>query len=697
MNIPISSKEVPFLKLLIPLVAGILCQHQLNLFSNVFISYLFILGALSFVLLSYFISNRWSFRWYFGVAVSIFLFISGASLTINEQPGIKPNERTRVLVKLLEKPHQRGKSFRVVSEVSSIYINHSWYPEKAKVLLYFNPSDSMVEKLSYGSIIATQLNPVQVSSPSNPKQFDFKKYLSHKGISYTSSVLPNSWILIDNQGNVVKEKAIILSEKLIELFKTSGLKSDELAVASALTIGYKELLDDELRKVYSSSGTMHILAVSGMHVAILYYLLSFMLVFLNKRKSLRIVKAIILILFLWFFAIITGLSPSVQRAALMLSFIVIGDSLDRKIPVYNSLAASAFLLLVINPYSFFDTGFQLSYIAVLSIVFFYPLINQLFRSKYKVLDYAWSIIAVSIAAQIGTFSLSLFYFNQFPNYFLLSNLIAIPLSTIAIYLAVALIIFSPIGLVTSIIGKLFSLSLFTLNNSLRFIEDLPFSVSSGIYIDNLQLLIILLTIVTFAIFIINRNKYLLFILFSLIISLQVTGIWRSHKTLQRNELVVYSIPKQTLLSFKEADKLTFISGDSSSIDIISKYGFFVKGYLNSIGITKNFETFFPKTLGQQKSSNNYLRNDIYFRSFKGYKVAYIYGDKLENYKTKFPLGIDILIVDNNFPKNLLQLFNPKRIVISSSMSYRKVENLKIQCLQRGITLHNVATQGAFIF
>jgi competence protein ComEC len=364
--------------------------------------------------------------------------------------------------------------------------------------------------------------------------------------------------------------------------------------------------------------------------------------------------------------------------------------------VYNSLAASAFFLLALNPNNFFDTGFQLSYIAVISIVFFYPLINKLLSPKNKVISYLWSLTAVSIAAQIGTFSLTLFYFNQFPNYFLLSNLVAIPISTVAMYLSVFLIVVSPFEMVASFIGKLFSYSLWALNNSLKLIEELPYSVSNGIYIDSLQLVIILLVVTLIAIYYVRKSNIILYTILSSLILFQSSWIIRVSRNFKKEELVVYRVSNNTLFSIKAGSELKIISNDSTKVDINNKYGFFIKGYLNAIGNSKNFEAIFPKVANSEMEFKTNLSKNLYVNSLNGKTIGYLYGKSMENMQTHKPLSIDILIIDKSSPENSLQLFNPKLIVIASSMAKWKVEKIKIQCIQKGIAIHNVATQGAFI-
>ena len=245
-----------------------------------------------------------------------------------------------------------------------------------------------------------------------------------------------------------------MRDKLLNILKENGLKNNELAVASALILGYKDDLGEELKHSYSSAGATHVLAVSGLHVGIIFLVLNFLLNILDKNDRFKISKAILLICFLWAYATITGLSPSVVRAATMFSFVTIGKSFGKSSSIYNTLCASAFVLLVYNPYLIMEVGFQLSYLAVVGIVYFQSIIYKWIYVKNKFLKYIWMITSVSIAAQLTTFPLGLLYLHQSPTYLFASNLFVIPGAMLIIGLGILLFITSWIPLISGGIGWL---------------------------------------------------------------------------------------------------------------------------------------------------------------------------------------------------------------------------------------------------
>jgi len=699
MSLPISIKEVPFFRLLVPFVAGIACQYWLQPLPYSWVNFIILLLLLAFFFISYFYSSKWQLRWLFGFSISFFLFFIGILATIKEPTTDKltVNSNNRAIISLLDNPQPRLKSTRAEVEVKYVQLNSIWMPVKEKMLVYFDISDSSALNLQYGSLLAVNLAPNTIPQSGNPNQFDYKKYLSDRGVSYSAYLTPNSWMILGNDGNIIKKIALKLRDRLVQLFKSNGLSGNELAVASALTLGYQDLLDDELRQVYSSSGAMHILSVSGLHVGILYVLLSFLLSFMNKKVFTRFVKTLILLLFLWFFALLTGLAPCVQRSALMFSFLVIGDFFMKKSNIYNTLAASAFILLIINPYNLLDIGFQLSYLAIASIVFFYPYIYKLFYVKSWALDKVWSLIAVSLAAQLGTFSISLFYFSQFPNWFLLGNLIAIPLSTIALYLSVLLIVTSPFHIIAHYVGIAFAYSIYLLNYGLKQVEQLPFAVSEGLKISALQMFIILGATLMITLYLISkRYRYI----FSTLLLLAVFLILNSFSILKKantKEFIVFNVNKKSLVSFRSGDQLIFFDADTSKDKFEDKYNFYIKGYLSSVGANKTYKV---SHLPQEDIKSSIIQSKTFkgitLVTFEGKTIAIPFNKNLDKQSCKRRLSIDYLIINSYYPNKIFDFIEPRMVILDSSVSKRTLTEITLKCNQKGIPYRITSSQGAFI-
>jgi len=701
MSLPVTSKEIPFFKLISPLLLGIGCQYWFGFLNSTWLCYVVSLLVLSALLISYYFSSIWQYRWMFGAVLNVSIFFFGALLTLKAPMNdkIEVNASNRAVIQLLDNPQIREKSIRVEAKLESILSKGIWWATNEKILVYYELSDTLAVRLKYGALLAVDLSPREVVQLGNPEQFDFKRYLSNRGIRLTAHVKKDQWTVVGSKGSSIKRTAIYLRDKLVAMFKQYGLSGNELAVASALTLGYQDLLDDELRQVYSSSGAMHILSVSGLHVGVLYVLLSFLLSFLDKKTFTRAVKALILLSFLWFFSLLTGLPPCVQRSALMFSFLVVGDFFSRKSNIYNTLAASAFVLLVINPYNLFDVGFQLSYLAVISIVFFYPYVYKVIYVKNWALEKVWSLIAVSIAAQVGTFSLSLFYFSQFPNYFLLSNLIAIPLSTIALYLAVLLIIVSPIQFLSVYVGKALSMSIGLLNHGLEFVEKLPFSVSEGLNISSFQMIILFIVALIFGIFLVTKRGRFALIGLSLFVTFFSVNLISNLEKARLKEFVVFNIGKKSLVSFRSGEKLIFIDIDTTKKEFNDKYEFFTKSYISEVCDKSSVEVFNPFTRGIKPTcSLNQIASQrgVSFFRFNKELIAIPFDKSLDKYSVNSKITVDYLVITQFCSAKIFDFFNPKMVIVDSSVSKHKSSEIAIKCRQNGIPCYLVSTQGAFI-
>ncbi len=239
-------------------------------------------------------------------------------------------------------------------------------------------------------------------------------------------------------------RALIIRQKIIDMYEKRGITGDTLALVAAITLGQKNLLDPEQKQYFMKAGVMHIMAVSGLHAVILSFFVFKMLFFLRGRFN--IIRIIITLLILWSFAFVTGLTPSVLRATLMFSFLQAGMLMKRPVNSINSVLASAFVLILIRPSVIFDAGFQLSYSAVIFIISFYQDLYDKLQFKNRLRDKIWQMIVVSLVAQAGTLPLTIMLFNRFPVWFIISNIIIVPLSSLLIIIGCLVPLTFPIAI-----------------------------------------------------------------------------------------------------------------------------------------------------------------------------------------------------------------------------------------------------------
>ena len=706
------SYQAPFFRLLVPFVLGIIAAINIKVTIEFHTLYVVLGALLAFSLLVLVLPLKWKQRWIIGSCIYLFLFISGGTITLNllTESNIPTNIEQKAIVKLLDAPEKRASSVRVLVKVLNISEKGVWVPIDEKVILYFKGNDSLAESLNYGSVLAVNLTFDEPPGAQNPNQFNYKEYLKSKQIHRVAFVKPENWFKVEQNTNPILSTSFNLRNTLIELFQEVGISGQNLAVLSALTMGYKNLLDDETRRIFSASGAMHILAVSGLHVGVLFFIVSSILFFLDRSKKGKRTKAILLILFLWFFAIFTGLSPSVLRASLMFSLVIVGTALSRKTNIYNTLSASAFVLLCFNPMLIKEIGFQLSYLAVTSIVFFYPHIYKLIYIKNKWLDKVWALIAVSIAAQLGTFPLTLFYFHQFPNYFLLTNLFAIPLASIILYLVIGMLFVSYLPAIAGILGYLLNQTLSLLNYLVSFTESLPYSITSGFSINSYQAILLLCSIVALVLFLEKRRFIFLATFLVCLLSHFSIHSYKNISQLNEQELVVFNIPGATTVGITHGENITFAVTDSTISNPLAVHSFQIQGYVENKGLKVNGKPYNLKVRNSNsqiaESKTNRMEKGFYISTntfgslinFMGKTIFIPDGEKLTNAVSSNKFEVDLMIITSNLGKASNKIFNlvsPKMVVIDSSVAPWNLERIIETLDEMGIEHHCVQQKGAF--
>ena len=473
----------PFLRLLMPLVVGILCGDA---FPHVLSAWEYVAGFLLFL----FIIGRYKHTgWVYGAAVYLFLGGTGFCLMSWQQgktvfPFSGKPAVYRVCIR--EHPEERERSIlcrvALLGEVEQDTVTGC--PRNHLFLAYF-PKDSATVTLCRGDelLVSTRLAPP--ANNGNPDEFDYARYLRRKGYSGTAYVADGHWRKTGHDASrTVSQVALDYREKVIGLYRSLGFETDELAVLAALTVGDKEELSDDIVETYSVSGASHVLALSGLHIGFLYALLLFVLRPLWRRwRRLKPLLLLLLVLFLVSFAFFTGLSSSVVRSVIMFSLLAFAGLQPEKPLTLNTLAATAFLMLLCKPVWLFDVGFQLSFSAVAAIVLVQPKLYALWKVDNRFLRYLWGLMTVSVAAQLGTAPLVIFYFSRFSTHFLLTNLWVIPMVSLVLYSAVFLLMLTPLPFVQHLFARVVEALVHVQNEVLRWIERLPGAAVDDIWLD----------------------------------------------------------------------------------------------------------------------------------------------------------------------------------------------------------------------
>jgi competence protein ComEC len=676
-------QRTPFFRLFTALAAGIIFFQFVEL--NVMLLVICFTASILLMFGSYFIRNKsyfYRFRWLFGAGVFIFLFSLGYSLSFLRDKNSSfscLDKKGIYLVELSCAPVEKAKSYKCEVDVRGEYVDDKWNVGNGKAIIYLQ-KDTLSANLLYGDKLLVQTTFREPQGAVNPDGFNYAKYLERKGIRATAYLYSGSWKLAEHSTDFsIFRLADQSRKKLLDIYKHFGISGDEYAVLAALTLGFTDDLQPDLLKGYSATGAMHILSVSGLHVGIVYVVIAFLLGLVFKGDKRKVIRTIIAILFLWSYAFLTGLSPSVIRSALMFSLVAVGTALDRKSQIYNTVFMSAFIMLLVNPDYLFDVGFQLSYLAVLSIVFFQRPISNLFPVKNRPLRWLRDLLAVSVAAQLGTLPVTLYYFQQFPNYFLLTNIVAIPLSTIVIYLALLLLAVNFIPVVSVAIAFVLKWSVWLLNFLIIGIQNLPFSVSS-ISLDLTQMFFVFLALATIATYFYTKKFWSLAVGLSSVLLVLLISFAVKWDTLHSKQLIVYSSSKSLHISMIERGKNYVITNDSDDLEKIAT-AFWRKHFIDR-----------PNLI----SKDGVFGNIVEFEG-KRILIADVYWWK--NILVEGNIPVDYLIIGNRAKpkmKYLLQNVSPGKVIVDSSISDWYTESVREACAERNIPFYSIAERGAYI-
>lgn len=696
--------KYPFIRLLIPFGLGV--WIGLNSFLSIpdsllfpFFASLTILAVLSAIWLK---SYRW--RWFFGITISLSLILGGMLIVNLRNPLNNANHLVHqeqqaeglFVARIIEPPQIRELTVKATLTLISYQKQDSLKPLSGKFLAYFQRTENMPE-FAYGDIIAFDKKPEMPEKPGNPGQFDYGGYLANRHIYHQIYLRSDNWFKTGfSDLNPVYSLAYAMRDKLLQVMRQNKLTGDEFGVAAAILLGYDESLPAYLRKGYVAAGAMHVLCVSGLHVGIVFLIFNFLLGFLHRKGWQKSMKTILLLGIVWFYALLTGLSPSIQRASLMISFVLIGQLTNRKGFAVNSIAASAFFLLLIRPENLLEIGFQLSYAAVLGIILLQRPIASVIYVKNKYLAKVWDVTAVALAAQLATTPFVLYYFHQFPSYFWLSNLFLVPLSFIIIVCGMGLLLLSFVPVVSLLLGNALSALIFMMNWIIRWIEKLPGSVIQGLYV-NVAEFALLLSIVLLLVLIVSTKKLRLsFLLLSLGIVLFASFAWRRYEQSNSTKLVVYDLKKHSVVDFIHGREHILMTDSSTLADEFVK-GFHLEGNWVESGLTTDPDYFAPDA---KSISLNYLTKHENLISFDQKLLAIWKDDGACDDSLSFRPHIDWMLVSGRESEKLEEILNcydVELLILDGSVPPYYVKAWKQAAFEAGVELYHTSEQGAYIY
>lgn len=550
-------QRIPFIRISSLFLMGILINHYLQ-FDSLWIAIVLALLIIALIFL-------WHNKHYFGlkiqnILVSLSILLSGLFYPIKNFDQHSPafDYKDYFLAEICQKPIEKERTYQSILWIQSkLMRNHQ------KVMAYFS-KENFDTTLLAGDQLILLAQPTEIKNRGNAFEFDYQKMMHNKGIDFLVYLTPGTYQKTDIKIHRVSYWAEQVQDKLLVVLAAAKIEKEERAVVSALTLGFRAELDPDTLSYFVNTGTIHVLSVSGLHVALIFFILSFLFSGINKGKFGSIIYPILVLFLLWFYAFITGFSPPVQRSTVMFTFVIIGNMLRRPVNIYNSLSASALVLILLDPNVLFDVGFQLSYLAIFGIVLLQPPLENLIEVKNKMLRWAWTLFTVSLAAQLITFPLSILYFNQFPNFFWLSNYFAIPGTTLLMWLTFCFFITSPIPVLSNLLAHVIQWVTHLLLGVLKWTSELPHAVSHGIVYTTPQTLMMYGLIAAFIIYGFSKNKIGLFVGLAFLILFQTSLLLSKFSLFNQKSIYVYN-SKSTLIQLVNGRNSYILSSGKNQV------------------------------------------------------------------------------------------------------------------------------------
>jgi competence protein ComEC len=572
--------------------------------------------------------------------------------------------------------------------------NNLWEKIDATVALYFQDGGY----LEVGDLILTSCKLTKITAPLNPNEFDYQLFMQRKGISHAGYVkTENLMVLSKRYDNSCFSSAKRVRKFLLDRMKDFSFSPQVRNVVAALVFGDKSDLGAELKDKYAISGVMHVLAVSGMHVGTFYILFTFSFSLIRKFRWGRLLSFCCVLVLLWGYCFVTGLTPSVLRACVMYTILLLGQLLQERSCTFNLLAASAFALLMYSPVFIFNVGFLLSYSAVLGILLFYPLFSKAILTVNTIFDQLISLGCVSVAAQISTLPICLYVFHQFPNYFLIGNFLVIPMAILSFYLALSFFIFHWALVVAQPLSLLLEFLVSLLNKTVYLISQLPFSVVENIQITVIDVVLIYGLVMVLFLCMKSRKVWNGIIFLLLLGILYLNRSWWVFIHRERVEVYVYAIKNHQAIDFIQGKQFSSLVDSALAGHAEHKMNYHLKNNRVSKGLTAQpLSTDFDNRFLKSAFSIWKWGDAGFFICCGQHRIAVINKAPIISSATPV-LRLNTLIIGNNLSVQSALFFEKlcfDQLIVDGSVSKWRRSAWQEACKRRGLVCINVMETGA---
>ncbi len=686
----------PFIRYSIALFLGILAflffSVPINIVQGAFLLLTLIYGILFFI-------NKAKYRSELGYLGILFLIAYGYLIAYWATPNFAKNHISNQAdfdfyqAKIISLVEEKPRSWKATAEVEYILRKNITENATGKVLLYFDKNT--VPKPVFQQTLFIKGKPPLVDGPKNPFEFNYKNYLKYQGIYHQHYLRDTSFVLIPKQ--IPKSFlgfSYAINNYCDSIFTQYFGEKTNLAVINAMVLGLRDDIDNDLIQAYSAAGAIHVLSVSGLHVGVIYVILVWVFGRLKRiKKGGNWFFLTIILVILWLYAAVTGFSSPVLRSTFMFSIILIAQNINRLDNSYNTVSISAFCLLLFNPFFIVNVGFLLSFLAVFGMIQIQPLLNPLVvidKRKswyYWLLDRLWKVSTVAIAAQIATLPITIYFFHQFPNYFLLANPLVILLSSIVligglVFLLIQMLLsFLHLQIFIKPLAYFLEISVNALNKTVLFTEKLPGAISK--YLDFTILEVVILYVLIFSILaLIHTKKYawvkLAALSTSLLIGLSVSAFLN---TKNQKIVCIHAIPKSTVISIIDGNQV-LLWADSMFINDRKNFNYRLNNFYAKKGIINV----------QAKQLPNI--STVYH--WKGMRFLILNDHLLENNQIA-PIETDYLIIRNKKLRYFQDIKNKiafKNLIIDGNISNFYANRLENEAAEDGVLAYSLLKNGA---
>lgn len=673
--------SVPLLKIIIPYLLGIFYALRFDVLPHVNI---FFLVSITLVVITFFSQTNAKKssllkKTIYTISIHGFLFVL-AHLSISLYDAKNDprhyshsmgSEKQMVIASIAEVPVFTNYGLKLIVNLTCLKYRNEWKPVTGKTIIYLK-KDSL-PTFHVGEFINIDSKWSYINEPKNPNEFNYKQYLEHKNIYHVvysdyKHITKNKYLGTDYSIELIGEK---IKAKLVNSLRQSCLSENSFAICSALLVGFDDEIDKDVLSSFSHSGTLHILSVSGMHTGVICSIILFLFSLIDKTDRYKKTKCAVIIFVLLLFTTITGFSPSVLRASLMLSLIMLGKTFQKQSNSYNTLVLSAFILLLFNPFLIIDVGFLLSYFAVFGILYFYPILESMYYIEHKILKWFWSSCLISISATLFTLPITLYFFHQFPIWFVLSNLITIPISLLVMFLALCIVLLHSFVVIQNILSKLTNHTVDFMIQSSNLSNRKYYGYIDSISFDSTDALFLSICIALFLIIVRTKSYKLVTLTFIVCIIWALSGIVKQYSQINEQEIVVFHIKKKSFF--------------------VTRIGHHIYYDLNRI-TEAEFEKYIkPYTI---KYSNLILHHSSH--PMQQLNKKRFLNISQSNQKLNSD-SVNYILVSHNSFVNLNTLKMSKPLIIGDCSNTNKtLQRLKKECAKYHLQFYNIKEQGALI-